>query len=70
MAVRLVTKNEAFSSPFSILELTNEAIEQKSLALTTSPSSDLFFAYTVYEFYRARVSQVTSNGTVTVYMKA
>jgi hypothetical protein len=41
-----------------------------TLALTTSPSSDAFFAYTSYEFYRARTTQVTSNGTVTVYMKA
>ena len=41
-----------------------------TLTLTTAPSSDAFFAYTTYEFYRARLSQVTSNGTVTVYMKA
>ena len=41
-----------------------------TLALTTSPSSDAFYAQTVYEFYRARTTQVTSNGTVTVYMKA
>lgn len=41
-----------------------------NLTLTTSPSSDAFFTYTTYEFYRARTTQVTSNGTVTVYMKA
>ena len=41
-----------------------------TLALTTAPASDSFYAQTVYEFYRARISQITSNATVTVYMKA
>ena len=40
------------------------------LTLTTSPSSDAFFAFTTYEFYRARITQITANGTVSVYMKA
>jgi hypothetical protein len=58
-----------------IIEVSNDGTNYVTLgtitlALTTAPSSDLFFAYTTYEFYRARASQVTSNGTVTVYMKA
>ena len=58
-----------------VIEVSNDGVNYVTLgtitlALTTAPSSDLFFAYTVYEFYRARVTQVTSNVTVTVYMKA
>ena len=58
-----------------VIEVSNDGVNYVTLgtitlALTTSPSSDLFFAYTIYEFYRARVTQITSNGTVTVYMKA
>jgi hypothetical protein len=58
-----------------VIEVSNDGVNYVTLgtitlALTTSPSSDLFFAYTVYEFYRARVSQITADATVTVYMKA
>lgn len=58
-----------------VIEVSNDGVNFVTLGtidltLTTSPSSDAFFAYTTYDFYRARTTQVTSNGTVTVYMKA
>ena len=41
-----------------------------SLSLTTAASSDAFYLQTVFEYYRAYVTQITTNGTVSVYMKA
>tara|TARA_R110000868_G_scaffold199222_2_gene445852 strand:- start:245 stop:559 length:315 start_codon:yes stop_codon:yes gene_type:complete len=58
-----------------VIEVSNDGVNYVTLgtitlALTSAPSSDAFFVYTIYEFYRARVTQITTNATVTVYMKA
>jgi len=57
------------------IEVSNDGINYITLgtitlSLTTSASSDAFYVQTVYEYYRANVTQITTNGTVSVYMKA
>ena len=40
-----------------------------SLALTTSESSDGFAVINTWQYFRANVTTLTSNGTVSVFMK-